>query len=450
LGIKPLYYAEGGGTLLVASQVKALLAAGVDRAKDPAGHVGFFLWGHVPEPHTLYRKIRALPAGSTLWVGRAQGAGSPQRFLRIEQELAHAEAESARLTPAEIAERFRAALAESVRGHTLADVPVGVFLSSGLDSVSIAAIARRYTDEPLRTVTLGFSEYRGTLDDEVPVAELVAQKFGFAHRTCWVSQRDFSRERERLFGAMDQPTIDGVNSYFVSKAAHDAGLKVALSGLGGDELLGGYPSFQQIPKLVRYAAPLRVWGKGFRVITAPLVRHLTSPKYAGILEYGGTYGGAYLLRRGLYMPWELPEVLDVDLVREGWRELDTLVRLDSTTVSIGSPWLRVSALETCWYMRNQLLRDTDWASMAHSLEVRVPLVDVEMIGCVARLNGGAPLYRKKLMDGATLKLLPQAVLDRPKSGFSVPVRQWLCQTNEHGERRLRGWANTIYRKFADG
>jgi asparagine synthase (glutamine-hydrolysing) len=448
LGIKPLYYADDGNTLRVASQVKALLAGGTDRAVDPAGHVGFFLWGHVPEPHTLYSGVRALPAGTTLWAERFGGIGPPRRYFHLVEELVRAETERTRSSPAEIAERFSAALGDSVRCHMLADVPVGVFLSSGLDSASIATVAREYTDEPLRTVTLGFSEFLNTQEDEVPLAELVAQRLGFAQRTCRVSEQDFATERERLLTAMDQPTIDGVNTYFVSKAAHEAGLKVTLSGLGGDELLGGYPSFQQIPTLVRYAAPWRVLGKGFRVVTAPCLRHFTPPKYAGILEYGGTYGGAYLLRRGLYMPWELSDVLDTDLVREGWRELDTLARLEATTASIASPALRVSALETCWYMRNQLLRDTDWASMAHSLEVRVPLVDIEIIRCVARLQGGPLPVRKALLSNATRKLLPEAVLNRPKTGFAIPVRQWLARANEHSDHRLRGWAKTVYRSLA--
>jgi len=163
LGIKPLYYADDGHTLRVASQVKALLAGGgIDTTPEPAGHVGFFLWGHVPEPYTLFRGIRALPAGSTLWTQCGPGTSAPHRFVDITQELAWAEAERKRneWQQSDITERFSAAFTDSVRCHMLADVPIGVFLSSGLDSTSIAALAREHAREPLHTVTLGLRNSR--------------------------------------------------------------------------------------------------------------------------------------------------------------------------------------------------------------------------------------------------------------------------------------------------
>ena len=199
---------------------------------------------------------------------------------------------------------------------------------------------------------------------------------------------------DNLFKAMDQPSIDGVNTYFVCKAAHEAGLKVALSGLGGNELFGGYSTFQELPRMVGLFGSLsRVpgLGKGFRRVSTPLLKHLTSPKYAGLLEYGGDYAGAYLLRRGLFMPWELPQVLDGDMVSAGWNQLQTLPAFHQTIEGIDNSRLRESALETCWYMRNQLLRDSDWASMAHSLKVRVPLVNIELIRTVTHLVRGGLL-----------------------------------------------------------
>ena len=140
---------------------------------------------------------------------------------------------------------------------------------------------------------------------------------------------------------MDKPTIDGVNSYFVSKVAAQAGLKAAFSWLGGDELFGSYPSFSQIPSMVKMFGPVKdiaFLGKSFRVISATLIKNLTSPKYAGILEYGGSYGGAYLLRRGMFMPWELPKILDGEIVREDWQELQTLLRLEDCTGNRNQPF----------------------------------------------------------------------------------------------------------------
>jgi len=157
---------------------------------------------------------------------------------------------------------------------------------------------------------------------------------------------------------------------------------VAISGVGGDELFGGYPSFKEVPCTVRWLKPFTLvpgLGRAFRFVSASVLKQHTSPKYAGLLEYGGSYSGAYLLRRGLFMPWELPEILDHELVKKGWAELNTLLRLDETTAGISSDHMKIVALEMIWYMRNQLLRDSDWASMAHGLEVRVPFVDICLI-----------------------------------------------------------------------
>jgi len=299
----------------------------------------------------------------------------------------------------------------------------------------------------LRTLTLGFKEYANTVNDEVPVAELVAQHLGTRHHTQWVCREDFTAQYDHLLDAMDQPTIDGVNSYFVCKAAHDAGLKVAISGLGGDELFAGYPSFQNVPKMVRVLRPFAgqpLLGRAVRCATAPILKYFTSPKAAGLLEYGGEYAGAYLLRRGLFMPWELSQVLDADMVRDGWEDLATIASLRRTLHGLENPRVQVTALETAWYMRNQLLRDTDWASMAHSLEVRVPLVDVELMRVVSRLlrRGHAP--GKQDMASSPTVALPSAILHRGKTGFSIPVREWLLHMSSVQQTGtlcgLRAWA----------
>src|SRR5205823_5385120 len=167
----------------------------------------------------------------------------------------------------------------------------------------------------VRTVTLGFEEYRGTSYDETPLAEVVAHRYGTEHQTIWITRQHFEDEFTRLLDRMDQPSVDGVNSFFVARAASEAGLKVALSGLGGDELLAGYDSFRQIPRVVRavrHIPAARALGRGVRALSAPILERLTSPKYASVLEYGADYTGAYLLRRGLFLPWELDRVLETD------------------------------------------------------------------------------------------------------------------------------------------
>jgi len=450
-GIKPLYFSDDGHTLRVASQVKALLAGGsVDTSPEPAGHVGFFLWGHVPEPYTLYKGIRELPPGTSLWVD-SLGKKKQRTFCSIHDEYSNPGNDILEMDPVNVRTQLRELLLDSVRHHLISDVPVGVFLSSGLDSTTLAALASEIAPGSLNTITLGFREYRGTENEETLLAEQVAQQYGSTHRTIWVERSDFQAQLPALLDAMDQPTTDGVNSYFVSYAASRAGLKVALSGLGGDEIFGGYPSFHQIPRMVSILKPLSslpFLGKTFRAVSTPILKSLTSPKFAGILEYGGSYEGAYLLRRGMYMPWELPELLDGEMVKEGWDTLQTLARLKETVQGIRDPHLKISALETCWYMRNQLLRDTDWASMAHSLEVRVPMVDISLFRSILPMVRKENSPMKRVMAATPGRPLPTAVLLRPKTGFAIPVREWIFdQGGPSGERGLRGWAKRIYQGF---
>ena len=446
-GIKPLYVADDGKTVRVASQLKALRAGGkISLTPEPAGHVGYFLWGHVPEPYTMYRGVRSLPAGSSLWIGR-DGTRRQRTFCDIARVLAEGE-NAAADGAAHVA--LRDALFSTVRYHLVADVPVGVFLSSGLDSTTIAALASEQGGE-LRTVTLGFDEYRGKPDDETVLAEKFARAFGTRHETVWVSRADFETEREHLFAAMDRPTTDGVNTFFVSLAARRAGLKVALSGVGGDETFGGYPSFDEIPRLVRLARLARKLpfsGRALRLISAPILKLFTSPKYASILEYGDNYAGAYLLRRGMFMPWELPDLLDPELVREGWQELQPLLRLSETVDGLRNPRVRISSLEMCWYMRNQLLRDSDWAGMAHSLEIRTPLVDVRFLHDIAPLLAAKHPPTKQDAARTPCQPFPDEILHRKKTGFTIPVREWLMEQNPTlRERGLRGWAKYVYRGF---
>ena len=450
-GIKPLYVADDGKTLRLASQVKALLAGGaIDTAPEPAGSVGFFVLGSVPEPYTLYRHIRALPAGSTMMVrrGRAEAARTyfdPRQTLLLAQEAGPGRMPNA----ADLAEAVR----DSVKAHLVADVPIGIFLSAGIDSGVIAGMAAEHAGAQLRSVTLGFHEYRDTDDDEAPIARQVAELYGISHQAEWITREDFDGELDSILDAMDQPSIDGVNTYLVSRAAAHGGMKVALSGLGGDELFGGYPSFKQVPRLARALA----WTRHFKrtgVLVRKAVQRLTSPslspKYAGLMEYGGTTGGGFLLRRSLFMPWELDTLLDPRIVRAGMDQLDLVARLEATHAGLQSPHARIAALELTWYMRNQLLRDADWAGMAHSLEIRVPFVDTQLLDRFIEIPSLSPSQEKAMIARTVAPELPEAILNRPKTGFSVPIHQWLNPQAHHSVNSHREWAGMLYQSFTQG
>jgi len=326
-GIKPLYTANDGWTFRFASQVKALLAGGkVSRDPEPAGIVGFHLFGSVPEPFTLYSEIRALPAGHVQWVDQL-GASEPRRFANLSSVLSNGGKQQ--VAPDEIAPRIRAGILDSVRAHLLADVEVGIFLSAGVDSGALLGLMRDAAQGDIRAITLGFDEFRGRPEDEEPIAAQVAARYGARHVVRRVSEREFTADLPALLNAMDQPSIDGVNTWFVAKAAKEAGLKVALSGLGGDELLGGYPSFVDLPRWrrrVRFPAAIPGVGRMarsiMRVVAPGLARR--KPKVLGLLEYGSSWAGVYLLRRALFLPSVLHRVIDPEVVQSGMHRLKPL------------------------------------------------------------------------------------------------------------------------------
>lgn len=448
-GIKPLYYATEGGTLRVASQVKALIASGrVDKRFDSAAAAGFFLRGTVPEPFTMYRAIRALPAGSSMWVD-GDGTHEPVRYFSIAATLRDAVEQHRTYTEDERRELVHDAVLESVRYHMVADVPVGAFLSAGIDSSAVVALARESGATDLQTLTLRFDEYRGRINDEAPLAALIAQRYGVRHAIRELSLDVFRGELPRIFTAMDQPSVDGLNSYFISKAAAEFGLKVAMSGAGGDELFGGYTSFRDIPRwmpVTKTLAKIPRFGDAVHAINTALAkrsRHV-SPKMGEIVRYGASYAGAYLVKRGRFLSDELPSLLGDDLAREGLERLDLLHLIErEVTPDPGNAFARVAALESSLYLRNQLLRDMDWASMAHSLEVRVPLVDAHLLRKIAPALVTRRERGKGLLAAAPHPPLPDEVRNRRKTGFTLPIKEWLQQEGrvEFGKR---SWARKVY------
>jgi asparagine synthase (glutamine-hydrolysing) len=450
-GIKPLYYADDGGTIRVASQVRALVAGGnVSTQFDSAGAAGFFLRGTVPEPFTMYRAIRALPAGSYIYAD-ADGVREPVQYFSIAATLRDAVEADARFTEDQRREIVHDAVLESVRYHMVADVPVGAFLSAGIDSTAVVALARETGAADLQTMTLRFEEYRGRVNDEAPLAALVARQYGVRHSIQELTLADFRSELPRIFSSMDQPTVDGLNSYFISKAAHNLGLKVAMSGAGGDELFGGYTSFRDIPRWMPVTSILsRVPKLGDAVhrlnnALSKRSRHI-SPKMGELVRYGGSYAGAYLVKRGRFLASELPSLLGEEIAREGLARLDLLRLIErAVTPDPGNAFARVAALESSLYLRNQLLRDMDWASMAHSLEVRVPLVDAHLLRKVAPALVTRRERGKQLLAAAPRPPLPPEVRERRKTGFTLPIKEWLTQeATGPVEFGKRSWARKVY------
>jgi asparagine synthase (glutamine-hydrolysing) len=281
----------------------------------------------------------------------------------------------------------------------------------------------------VRALTLSFAEFVGTQEDETPLASQVAAHYGAEHIVRKVTQSELQADLPNIMLAMDQPSIDGINSWFISKAAKEVGLKVVLSGTGGDELLAGYSSFIEVPnwvKLMRGPSLIPGAAAASRFLARLSGIGVASPKSLGFVEFSGTYEGSYLLRRGLFLPRELQGFLPPDVLTLGLKRLGLLKRISSSLQpDPGSAIGRVCAMESANYLRNQLLRDADWASMAHSVELRTPFVDSVLLNQMApympkiRALGG-----KATLGGSPSRPLPEEVLVRRKAGFVVPLSKW--------------------------
>lgn len=452
-GMKPLYYSEAGGTLHFASQVKALRAIpSISADADAAGLVGFHLMGSVPEPFTIFRAMSCLEAGHYLTVTE-RGLGEPVRFAHVAATLARAEPNDR----SDLAQTIAAAMRDSVRAHLVSDVEVGLLLSAGMDSGGILGLMSDCGGQSPRCFTLRFPELAGTPSDEAPQAAAIARRYGARHQVQSIDAAEFDRSAERLFEDMDQPSIDGINSWFACRQASRAGLKVVLAGAGGDELLGGYSYFERVPRLHRAARRVRAlplagraarWAlRRFGPLAAP-----RNPKLAALLDTAGTLPGAYMLSRAVLLPFELSDLLDEGIIRDG---LDRLRPLDRIAASIdpdpGSDGGRMIALETSNYLRNQLLRDGDWASMAHTVELRLPFVDWPTLQAIApiahRLGRRAG---KRAFASAPLRPLPPETVNRPRSGFTVPIGAWTGRGAALDRLNSRRWAPQVAARYGLG
>jgi len=410
-GIKPLYLAESDGRLMFASEVRALLASGlVARELDPQGVHGYFRTGSVPEPHTLLKSIRSLPAGHTAtW--RA-GRLATQRYWTLKFLPQPITSETAVVN-------HRPALLNSVEHHFISDVPVGVFLSGGIDSTALVGLSRVVGRSDLHTYSITFPD---APNDEGALARRTAAHFGTRHHE-WALDATTGMSLFRDFlTAMDQPSIDGLNTFTVSKFARDQGMKVVLSGLGGDELFGGYKSFREVPRLAawhRWAA----WAGPVRRGAAALLQQAGRPplrRLGEMLNQPPGLATAYATLRGVFTEEEA-----IALTRHyTGRDVAAGAELEDAPVD-PTPRDTVSRLELTGYMRNQLLRDSDVMSMAHGLELRVPFLDLPLADTLFRLPAATRLQPGKRLLVQAVPELPPWILSQPQRGFTFPFQYWL-------------------------
>jgi asparagine synthase (glutamine-hydrolysing) len=429
-GIKPLYYAPTRDGLLFASEVRALLASGlVARRLAADALAGYLLFGSVQEPNSIVEGIVALEPAHLLDVRLDGSSSRPTPYWRFPtaSPAAPVVADTPRVSAAGT---VRAVLADSVRHHLVADVPVGIFLSGGLDSAVIAALARCEVSD-VSTVTIAFPEARYS---EGLAARRLARHLGTTHHEVTITADAAARGAVAAVGALDQPSMDGVNTWLVSRAARHAGLTVALSGLGGDEIFGGYATFRWTPWLARVRAAAgatpRAWRRPAAAFAGGIAARLGRPdpgrKLAALIAEPEALPHPFFAARLLFSP------AAVARLRGGaaaLRETPAWRRLGDLGVAATDTHARVADLECGSYMLNTLLRDTDALSMAHSLEVRVPFLDHHVVDTVfalpAAVRGQA---RKRLLADAFADALPAGWARGPKRTFTLPWDVWLRTT----------------------
>jgi asparagine synthase (glutamine-hydrolysing) len=432
LGIKPLYYARAGNRFLFASEVRALLSTDLVARKLDRQALGSFLWhGFVPGPRTIVEGVRLLEAGTTLRIDArsAEPTLVPHRYWHYPKRKGKDAAETS-------LETARGTLEEAVRQHLVSDVPLGIFLSGGVDSSVIAAMAQRSSDRPVTTFNVRFEEARY---DESPHARRVAEALGTDHREVTLKEADFSAQLEDALECLDQPTFDALNTYFVSRAVRGAGLTVALAGTGGDELFGGYASFVDLP---RSKLPATVGGllpsriqRGIGRAAARIASGRPSEVYAQtrwgkLADAFSTRGdllGLYQVSYGMFTTDFLSELTITPVGELKWGlEPDRAAEL-AQLVEGQSDLAAISSLEAASFLGERLLRDTDAASMAVSLEVRVPLLDhvvVETVSGVADAQRYGQLRKKLALRHMVEDQLDPGFFDRSKAGFELPLAVW--------------------------
>lgn len=453
-GIKPLYLSSPpSGGLVFASEIRALqgILGGNAKKKINQDSIHSFLaQGMIIGPETLVEGIRELEPGSFLIVdfsGNKVHSGGyvktcPEGWIRGSRS--------------DSVLRLRPCLQEAIRLHLIADVPVGIFLSSGIDSSAITALASEAHSD-LRTISIGFDQPES---DESGNAQIIAKYLGTKHQTIRLVGVDVMRQMDAVFAAIDQPTVDGFNTFFVARAAKTVGLKVALSGLGGDEVFGGYASFRDVPRAEKYRSFLsnRLVIRLVQLLNG-IVRKRSLWKMSRVQEYTPALVGMYLLRRELFSGVDRLALLGPVSGR-----LDPLMGVSKNMVSQWEamifgrdPENAVSALEQSIYMRNMLLRDSDVFSMANGLEIRVPLLDHEVVSMVDPMPGywkRPGKNAKALLVDAVGARFPQGARNRRKQGFSFPWAAWLrgpMRKMSMDRLRLESWKNLgIDSKAVDG
>lgn len=407
-GIKPLYYHIGKSSLTFASEVRAFAAVPGLQQENEKWPVYLMAYGHIPHPVTTLAGVKSLPKGTFIRYHLTTHEWDIEAF----SFYSFSEFEDNR---ASAISAIREELQLSVKRHLLSDAPIGVFLSGGVDSSLVCLLAAKYHTEVLKTLSIVFDEEKYS---ERKYQDLVLQKLNCPNWQEVLTEAEFQTRLPSILDAMDMPSCDGINTWFISKYARESGLKAVLSGLGGDELFGGYPSFRRINKVSWIEKLPAAFLRAGRYAGTKQLRRMA------YLSLGGAKG-FYLFLRGQFIPAEIAAQLNCS-EKYVWEVLEEEPLLNNIrSLSEGN---QASWVEFHMYMQNQLLRDSDVMSMAHGLEIRVPFLDKKFVSLAMNITSAlkyAGEYPKQLLIDSFRDELPVPVWQRPKMGFSFPFAEWM-------------------------
>lgn len=436
LGIKPLYYSTASNKLIFASEIKAFKATDYAFHENKDWKTYFLSFGHIPHPFTTLEGVYSLPSSCFLKWDHHTSTYQITPFSKPNHEVIISNSKQA-------AALIRDRLERAVENHLIADAPVGVFLSGGIDSSILTLLADKVIGKNLKTLSINFAEQAFS---EEKYQRIIADQTQGTHTSYLVTQQDLEQNLDEIVAAMDQPSNDAINSWFVNKCAKENGLKAVLSGIGADELFGGYPSFKRM-KLIKAL-------KRLPKFILRLADKLPSEKLKRIyfLSYTNPIG-EYLFLRGFFTPSALSKIL-----QKPKHEIDHLLENFPIDPQIGAfeDGERASWMETNLFMKNQLLKDTDFMSMVHAIEVRVPFLDQELLKAIYHISSDIKFNNKVpkgLLVNSFKDILPEAIWDRPKMGFTFPLQGWLMENkriNNPDLYQANEFSKTLMEKFKAG
>lgn len=447
-GIKPLYYSFINGVLYFASSAKSLLSiSSISNNLSNAGLVSFYLWGHIQETHTLYKNINSLQRGTCLTINNK---GDLKEFIYadIKKELINSETINFK-DDKETILYLKDAVQETTKYHMVSDVPLSFLLSSGIDSSCL--VASNMNVNNCSTLTLDF-EGNEQKNYESDLAKKTSKINELPHIHSFVKKEEIKNEIDIFHKEMDLPSNDGLNNFLVSKTAKKNNFKVIISGVGGDEFFLGYPSFKRIPIIKKYISKLPRF-KSVDLIFKNrfykfLKKYKLNSKLSGLYSLGCSTHEAFLLQRSLFLPHELGNYLNSDEILSGMDELNVFGNLENDVKDLENDKLKIVYLEIKYYLCSKLLRDSDWTSMANSVEMRLPFVDwffFKKIIPLLKLN-----INKKLLLECFREKLPKEIFHRKKTGFGIPHNEYLDLYN-YGKKKyshpIKDWSEFSFKKY---